>query len=324
MRWLRDLASRARSGPTTGGDALRAHVAAATGARDPFAFGFGDFDVLAYRVEGPLPHYLYVTFGLSRVQSPSPVAGTQTELTMRTPAAFPVPYAWPAEHLAAMVRDVRSSGQEIAPGHYLRLGSSIPGTARLAGFTFVADPLLGFIEPRTGRVRFTYAVGVTEPELEGALSWDPVKFTGMLGDVYPLGLTDPDRADALHDPQVKSRLMPAAAEAGASIGAEPAKLLRVAPGATVDLDARAARALLRAARYRLRFSRPFALVSDAQWLKFDPALDPGTPLEADGTHVLVPATDDVINELLATFDAAPGTYRLRTVPLVIRVADTDR
>lgn len=324
MRWLRQLASRARSGPTTGGDAIRAHVTAATGAREPFAFGFGDFDVLVYRVASPLPHYLYVTYGLSRVQSPSPVAGTQTELTMRTPASVPVPYAWPAEHLAAMVRSVRSSGQEIAPGHYLRLGSPIPGAASLAGFTFVTDPLLGVIEPPTGRVRFTYAVGVTEAELEGALSWDPVKFTGALGDAYPLGLTDPDRADMMKDPQAKARVLEAAGEEGASIGAEPAKLLRVLPGGAVDLDTRAARALLRAARYRLRFSRPFALVCGAAWLKFDPGLGPGATLEAGEHHLLVPATDDVVNELLATFDAAPGTYRLRTVPLVVEVVDADR
>lgn len=170
MGWLRQMASRARTGPQTGGDAIVAHITAATGACDPFSFGFGDVEVLAYRVQDPLPHFLYVTLGLSRTRSAVPVAGTQTELTLRVPAVAPLPYAWPAEQLAAMARQVRSSGNEIAPGHYLRLRAPLPGAAAISGFTFVTDPVLGIIDPPTGIVRFTYAVGVTATELEAALA----------------------------------------------------------------------------------------------------------------------------------------------------------
>ena len=312
------MASRARKGPPTGGDAIVAHVAAATGAGDPFVFGFGDLEVRAYRVEDPLPHVLYVTLGLSRTRSAVPVAGTQTELTLRVPALAPVPYAWPAEQLAAMARQVRSSGYEIAPGHYLHLGTPLAGAAAMSGFTFVTDPVLGIIDPPTGIVRFTYAVGVTAPELEAALAWDPLKFTGVLGDAIPLGLTDPEREDIMRDPQVRARVEEGAAVEGSSISAELATLLSTTPSGQIDMDPRAARSLLRAARYRARFGKPFALVGGDTWLR----LGPGAQFEADDTHVQLPATGTLVNELLATFDDAPGTYPLRSAPVVIHVVDT--
>ena len=320
MGWLRQMASRARTGPQTGGDAIVAHISAATGACDPFTFGFGDMDVIAYRVQDPLPHILYVTLGLSRTRSAVPVAGTQTELTLRVPAVAPLPYAWPAEQLAAMARQVRSSGNEIAPGHYLRLGTPLPGAAKISGFTFVTDPVLGIIDPPTGIVRFTYAVGVTAPELEAALAWDPLKFTGVLGDAVALGLTDPQRADVMGDPRVRARVEGGAAREGSSISAELARCLSTSPSGRIDMDPRAARALLRAARYRARFGKPFALVSDDAWLR----LGPGTQFEADDAHVQLPATPELVNELLATFDDAPGTYPLRSAPAVIHVVDMER
>lgn len=86
------------------------------------------------------------------------------------------------------------------------------------------------------------------------------------------------------------------------------------------MDPRAARALLRAARYRARFGKPFALVRGDTWLR----LAPGAQFEADNTHVQLPATPELVNELLATFDDGPGTYPLRGAPVVIHVVDMAR
>lgn len=311
MGWLSRFASRVRQGPPVGGDAITAHVAALTGAQDPFVFTPGEFDELevhAYRVAEPVPHYLYITLGLSRVRSSIPVAGTQTELTLRVPASTPVPYAWPAEQLASMVALVRSSGNEIAPGHHMR----VPG----GGFTFVTDPILGIIDPPTGIVRFTYAVWVTEAELDAALSWDPTKFTGVLGDFVPLGLTDPNRADIMQIPDAKRRVERGMGDEGSSISAMRAKLLGVEPH-RVDMDPRSAQALIRAARYRLKFRRPFALIGDDATL----LILPDATLKSSPGNLQLPGTEQLANELIATFDAAPGAYRLTTVPLTIHVVD---
>lgn len=309
-----------------GGDYIVGRVEEATGARDPFRFAFDELSVDAYFVAKPTPHVLYVTRGLSRARSSIPVAGTQTELTLRVLDTTPVPYAWPAEQLAAMVRDVRVSGNEIAPGHYLRLAGTQPGlsaeadSASVEGYLFVTDPVLGVIDPPTGSVRFTYAVGVTADELEAALAWDPVKLSGVLSEYVPLGITDPKRRSILENPAAKARLTRGAEQDGSSLGAEFAHLLSVDASGRVDLDTQAARSLLRAARYRLSFGRPFALVRGDTWLR----LSQDAPFEADAQHVQLTATPELTNELLALFDDTPGVYRLHTAPVEIHVVDPGR
>lgn len=317
MGWLKEFAYRVRRGPRLGGDALRDHIAAVTGSTDAFIFDFDELEVHCYHVEAPLPHFLYCTFGLSRVRSGIPVAGTQTELVVRAPADTPVPYAWPAEQLASMVRMIRRTGDEIAPGHYLRLVQPVDGEAQIAAFTFVTDPLLGVIEPVTGIVRFTYAVGLTEPELEAALCWDPLKFTGVLGDYVPLGITDPDRGDILQISEAKARFETGVGKEGSSISAVHAKLLDVDTDGRIYLDPDAANAILRAARHRLRFGRPFALVRDERWIRMSPMVR----FKADASHVDIAATDRFIHELLAIFDTAPGTYRFTSAPIEIHVVN---
>ena len=173
--------------PRLGGDAISEHIAARTQdfssdlstAPEPFTFAFDELEVRAYLVEAPVPHYLYVTFGLSRVRSSVPVAGTQTELTMRVPHSGPVPFAWPAEQLATMVASVWRSGNDIAPGHHFT-AKNLPG-----GFLFITDPVLGHIDPPTGIVRFTQALWVTPDELEGP---DPRKVDTINGEITGLTL----------------------------------------------------------------------------------------------------------------------------------------
>ncbi|WJZ07342.1 Suppressor of fused protein (SUFU) [Corynebacterium glaucum] len=317
MRWLSEFASRVKRGPRLGGDAILEHITALTGAEDPFVFHYDELEVLAYHVETPLPHTLYVTFGLSRVRTAVPTAGTQTELTLRTPADTPVPYEWPARQLATMVRNVRRSGYEIAPGHHMRMRSPVTDDAVIEAFTFVTDPVLGVIDPPTGIVRFTYAVGLTARELEAALAWDPLRFTGVLGDVVPLGISDPARDDILNDIHVRARVERGMRDEGSSISAVHAKLLSVDATGRIDLDARAAQALIRAARYRLPHGHSFALVCESAWV----FLHPEGSFEADAEHIQLAATKSLIHELNATLDTAPGVYRFSSAPVTIHVVD---
>lgn len=317
MRWLSEFAARVKRGPRLGGDAILDHITALTGAEEPFVFHYDELEILAYHVETPLPHTLYVTFGLSRVRTSVPAAGTQTELTLRTPADTPVPYEWPARQLATMVRSIRRTGNEISPGHHMRMRSPVTDGAVLEAFTFVTDPVLGVIDPPTGIVRFTYAVGLTARELEAALSWDPMQFTGLLGDAVPLGISDPARSDVLDDGQVRARVEQAMREEGSSISAVHAKLLSVDATGRIDMDTRAAQALIRAARYRLPHGCSFALVGERAWVY----LHPGEGFGADAEHIQLAATEPLINELKATFDTTPGVYRFTSAPVTIHVVD---
>ncbi|SDS25447.1 suppressor of fused domain protein [Corynebacterium timonense] len=312
----------ARLRPRLGGDALLRALDAASGAAEPVAFPgpAGELDapaVLAYPCRTPVPHLLYTTFGVSRVRSNVPVAGLQTELSLRTAPSEGTPPRWPAEILFALARHIHTRDRPIEPGHYMQA----PGIAGDGprGFSFVADPVLGDVETVTGTVRYTYAVGLTARDLEDALAWNPLKFTGVLGDFIPLGLTDPARASLRDNPEARRRVEDATAAEGSSIGAVEVTFLDVEPG-RIDLDPAGAAALLRAARGRLAFSRPFALVRAAgpdTWVRFAP--DAVTSCAGGVSEVAAPPR--LAAELLATFDTSPGVYRLRTVPLLIHVID---
>jgi len=314
---------RARRGPRVGGDALLEALAEVSSHPEPYPFsypGAAEVEVLAHFCDLPVPHVLYTTFGLSRVNSTVPVAGVQTELSLRTRVTSPLPLQWPADALATMCAHIRRTGHAVEPGHYLELPP--PHKGALAGFSYVTDPLLGEVETATGVVRYTYAVGLTTEDLEDALRWDPVRFTGELGEVFPLGLTDPGRAPLRSDATARARVEGAVAAEGSSISAVEVKLLAVEPG-RIDIDPRGAAALLRAMRGRLKFGRPFALLSTrgrATWVRFTP----GAATEVGEGFLEVGATAPLVDELLAILDTAPGIYPLRSAPLEIHVVDPTR
>lgn len=314
MGWF----SGARRGPRLGGDAIVSHIANSTGSTDPYAFSYSnngdELEVRAYFVEAPIPHVLYCTYGLSPVASSQKVAGTQTELTLRTPDA-PFPEQWPADHLARMARTIRRTGRDIEPGHHLATPHwSVPA------YVFVADPVLGIVDSPTGRVRFTYAVGLVEDDYERALDWDPVKFAGVLGDYIPLGLTVPGRAPLCSNAEARGRVEDATAAEGSSISAVLATYLDVDPDGHVHMDPAAAEALLRGARHRLTHGASFALVRDNMFVLLDPEGE--TQFKLD--QAVLRASSALTHELLAVFDAAPGTYRFRSAPLTITVIDPQR
>ena len=187
----------ARRGPRTGGEVVRHHIAQTTGGEDAYVFSYRRLEVHAYVLPEPVPHVLYCTYGKSRVESSQPVAGTQTELTLRVPGTPALPDEWPARLLARAARD------DIEPGHYLVLDTP---RDTLTGFVFVTDPILGVLDGPTGLIRFTYAVGINGDDVEQMLSWDPLKFAAFVGDRVPLGLTSTDRDTISARPQDRALL----------------------------------------------------------------------------------------------------------------------
>lgn len=323
----------------TGGEHLREHLAAYCGA--PVAV-HGELDftekvaVLVYHCPAPVPHFLYVTHGISRTSSSLPVAGTQTELTVRVPAtADPgTPPTWPAERLRAL-----AALSPIEPGHYVNLHKPMCEGAQLTGFLFAADPELPINDAPSGRVAFTTAVGVTADELDAALSWDPAKFVDKLMDSDPLGLTSPQRQSMLLDESFHTHLTTQRATEGSRISAVSSSYFDVDPSGRIDMTTHAAAHLLRAARWRFTYGRDFAVMSDDAWARFipDPSAahstvdyHPAVPANrrrriiAEPPHLTVTLTEKACHEILAVLDTAPGTYRLTTAPLVFQVIDPTR
>ncbi|MHA2788539.1 suppressor of fused domain protein [Corynebacterium sp. S7] len=312
--------NRSRFSPKVGGTAIKAAFNDAFGNQDPIVYEYGDIPVLSYRVDREVPHYFYSTFGISRVNSATPIAGTQTELTMRVAADEPLPPAWPAQLLSRVAEYITSTGNDLEPGHHMDFGLPLIDDSTLSALIFVNDPALGIVETKTGPVRFTYAIGVTARDLGDALNWDARKFAGVLGNYYPLGLTDPQRDSLRDDPEAFKILRNATEEQGSSLSAAMADYLDFTdkPTLRIDITTVAAEQLLRAVRYRIRFDKSFALVSRKKWIEVVPG--EGEPVLADD-HLGLPISEKLATEILAVFDSEPGIYTMTTQPLSIHVID---
>ena len=324
VKWRRLFGRGSRQ---TGGDFLCAHLEATAGGAPLEIHGelrFSDeVAVLVYRVDKPVLHLLYVTYGVSRTRSSAPVAGMQDELTLRVPDQH-TPPEWPVQRLRSLARYLRKSGNSFAPGHYMDLHEPVCEGATLTGFIFVADPLIPLLNAPTGRIRFLNAVPVTDDELEAALCWDPLKFAGKLGDVVPLGVGKHDRASSLIDAAV----IPLIQAEGSSIAAVASKFFAVDETGRIDLTTRAAAHLLRAMKWRLGFERPFAIVGekDSGWARFVPASEAHVAYGNDesGAHITVDVDHALRHEILAVVDFTPGTYTLTSAPLTLQVIDPKR
>lgn len=326
-----------RRGKRTGGEYLRDYLDAVAGPDLVLVDGDPTWShepcVFVYRVDGAVDgasaHFLYITHGVSRTTSSQPVAGTQTELTLRVPVTDPtIPPAWPIARLKALARYARGTDHPIEPGHYMDLHGPVTAGANLTAFIFVNDPVLKLVELPTGVVRFVYTVGVRSDELDAALSWDPLRFAGVLGEAVPLGLSNPTRASILDIASFNDRIAASTAEEGSSIAAVSAAYFAVDMGdggTRIDMDPNAATHLLRALRHRLSHARAFAIMGDMAWARFLPA-DTAAPsgIESSTDSVTINLNHDLLNEFKAVFDAEPGVYRFTSVPLVITVIDPNR
>ena len=319
-----------RAAKPTGGDYLLAHLESIAGQPPVEVHGELTFTdeiaVLVYRFAEPLPHYLFVTYGLSGTRSSAPIAGTQSELTLRAPAEG-APERWAVDKLRSIARYRRASGNPIEPGHYMDLRAPVAEGASLTGFIFVADPLIPLLSAPTGRVRFINAVPVTADELDAALRWDPLKFAGLLGERLPLGIGPHDRASSLIDATFAHPLTSLTKRDGSSIAAVSSSYFAVDASGRIDLTTHAAAHLLRSMTWRLGYERPFAVVGDDAWARFVPADSPAVAYgddPASGPHLSVSVNRALRHEFLAVLDNAPGAYRLTTAPLAVHVIDPAR
>jgi hypothetical protein len=71
----------------------------------------------------------------------------------------------------------------------------------LTGVMCIPDPTLGKIDTPHGSVLFLQLFGLTPDELGSVEGWELARKVGLVGEVAPLGITDPGRRPLLEDPR---------------------------------------------------------------------------------------------------------------------------
>ena len=222
-------------------------------------------EVVAYRVAKPVPHWHYVTYGLSELgekRSTDPkLSGFGLEYTLRLVDPSPTPPAWPINLLRWVAAQVWLTRQPYDPAHSMNLPNPrmletvSPGVEALA---FLADDALGPIETPNGTVQFVSVVPLARGEFELIGRWDVKKLFTEIRELQKDLLWRPGRKSCLDGPRA-SAIAALVEKDGSSQSVEFVDLTCDAHSLRPDATSRSV--LSRALRYRLAYGRDVRVLS---------------------------------------------------------------
>lgn len=332
---------------TPGWDAINAALAPLYAGQEPRHFGtalpytLGGQDPLdgisVYWVQAPVPHWHYVTYGLSELyakeSSDAATSGYGFELTFRLAAdkgehAESTPPAWPMNLLQNLARYVFSSGNVFEDGHHLNANGPIAleTDTRLCHLAFVADPQLPARATANGQLHFLQVVGLTDGEMDAIKRWSTRGVLQVLEEAMPLWITDLHRDNLLDDPALAARVQAGSEREGSSTGMlfiETLDWRQTAGITTLVLGAGQVGSVGELLPLRLRHGKALTLVSRERQWEFMPATDGAATVESDNVRW---ALDDAALQAWHQVRPQRGTYtvsstlQVEVVPTFLRDA----
>ncbi len=165
-------------------------------------------EVVVYRASKPVPHWHYVTYGLSelgqKTSTDPKLSGFGLEYTLRLVDSSPTPPAWPINLLRWVAAQVWLTRQAYDPLHSMNfanprmLETVSPG---VEGLAFLADESLGTIDTPNGAVQFVDVVPLARGEFELIGRWDVTKLFAEIAGLQKDLLWRPGRKSCLDGPR---------------------------------------------------------------------------------------------------------------------------
>ncbi|MEV0249345.1 suppressor of fused domain protein [Nocardia sp. NPDC050712] len=181
-------------------------------AEDPWSAGGAEplDGVYAYACTEPVPHWHYVSFGMSELyekewDNPAE-SGWGFEFTfrlVREDGELRAPQ-WPVRFLQNLARYVFQSGKRFEPGHTIKSSGPIADDrpeSLIHAVGFVVDPELGVLQAPFGRVEFRQLVGLTMTEYRATLGGKLNALLGGMSEQLPMYVTDMGRRSLIPEPK---------------------------------------------------------------------------------------------------------------------------
>ncbi|MBL1077685.1 suppressor of fused domain protein [Nocardia sp. 2] len=281
--------------------------------------------VSAYERTEPVPHWHYVSYGMSELyskESENPdESGWGFEFTFRL-ARDPeeqTPPVWAASMLQNLARYVFNSGNWFEAGHHINTNGPIAADREdctIRALAFLTDPELGAIETPHGRVEFLQIAGLTFDEYEAARQWRTEQLLEVLGPRIPLYVTDIHRESLLADPAVAAAVHAGVERDGSSAGllyVPNVEWERTGDHTILRLGALQAPAIADTLRGRLPHGKPLVLEGEDRLLRFVPAAEfHSTLVEDHALELGIPAA--AIEEFTAALTSVAGRRTFRALP----------
>jgi hypothetical protein len=229
--------------------------------------------IAAIAVDGPEPHFLFVTYGLSDLygsESEDPaVSGFGFELTLRVARAKEERKGFDPwcrsllEYLASYVN------RQIAfrAGDNFDLGNPISEGSQLEALVFASDPVLSQLSTPNGTVNFLQCVLLTRDEFDAVRAWRGDSFTRLVAQHQPLFVTHVARSSLMSNPGFRATCEEGRARDGSSfVGTGRVAWVRHKPllgraRAEVRVGCGAARDIAMGVRLNLPRGKPFIIVA---------------------------------------------------------------
>jgi len=283
--------------------------------------------ICVYRVDGPRPHWHYVSFGLSELYGKEiddmQRSGWGFELTLRVARQLDEvqPPVWPLRLLQNLARYVVETGNVFQPGDHMDLNGPIAEGAdtMLRAAMFAADPLLPSLETPNGRLSFVQVVGVTLDELRAAKAWNITGFlTLFAGCRDSLLRTDLRRRSILKHPPVAAAMEKRSHEEGSATRIVYATGVGFREGGwfrkslSISLDANVVGDLVTLLSARLLHGRPLTVRGQSRAVTFESGAVVGW--KARGYDLTVTLPPRAVAEAVDVLTSRGGVYRIEAAP----------
>lgn len=331
--------------PTPGWDAITAALETLYPGPEPKHFGpvlpyiTGGQDPLdginVYRVEEPVPHWHYVTFGFSELYAKetdlADVSGFGFALTFRLLCGDEVdPPHFAMSFLQNLARYVFQTGNVFEPGHHMELNGPIMQGAEtgITAICFARDPRLPEITTPNGKLDFLQVVGVTQDELAAARAWNKEAFLDLLGRHTPWLVTNLNRESILLVPEVSEEIRAGIWRDGSSTNAVVVPEVRFFKFGVLGrklcwkLGANHVRDLVSVLPGRICHGNPLLLTDGTHGVHLVPGEVPAAKLGSEGLEITL--TSDLAERIAAELKSHRGNYTWDQLSnLVVTVEPTE-
>lgn len=325
---------------SAGWSAINASLASLYGDQKPqhmgplISYRLGGLDPLdgisAYYRAYPVPHWHYVTFGLSelyeKVHEDEQVSGYGFELTFRLRAIEGAAEApkWVFSMLQNLARYVFKTGNVFRPGEWMTANGPIAldTATRICSIAMTRDPELPALGTPNGHLEFIQVVGLTLEEESAAKLWSPQHVLDTFLPRMPLWITDLERGSLMDDPALAAQVKAGMERDGSGngfmytdvLGVEQHKRLLRAPLTEVTLGARQVDELCSLLPLRIPFGRPFTLAGRDWQLQLEPGEACSVTMR-DGS-IAITMTPACAQDFARTMRPQAGRYQLDQLPTV--------
>ncbi len=230
-------------------------------------------EIVAYRASKPIPHWHYITYGLSelgkKTSTDKSLSGFGVEYTLRLVDDSDQPPAWPMNLLRWIAKSVRETREPLDPSHSTNLPNGMldqvsPG---VEGLGFLKDADLGSIETPNGAVTFVNVIPLAHREWWLLGAWDFDRYLEAVraqqGD-----LLWRVRRQSVLEADGGAELLARVARDGSSQAVDYTELAWTER--EIVLDAPSRQAMVKFLRYRLAYGREAAIISGDRKATFSP------------------------------------------------------